>query len=169
MNLLPMAKIHHRIYFVRGHRVMLDSDLAELYRVRTKNLNKAVRRNRIRFPRDFMFQLTRQEYRSLRFQIGTLKRGEHRKYLPYVFTQDGVSMLSSVLRSESAALVNIAIMRAFGKLRELLSTHKDLARKLEELERKYDKQFKVVFDAIRELMQPDKNQSMARVRGFRND
>jgi len=137
---------------------MLDTDLAELYRVTTKRLNERVRRNIKRFPSDFMFQLTKEEEESLRSQIATLKggRGQHRKYLPYVFTEQGVAMLSSVLNSERAVQVNIEIMRAFVRLRELMSTHKDLARKLETLEKKYDAQFKVVFDAIRQLMtQPE--------------
>ena len=121
-----------------------------------KRLNEQVRRNLKRFPADFMFQLTREEADSLRSQIATLKigRGEHRKYLPYAFTGNGVAMLSSVLNSERAIEVNIQIMRTFTKLREMLLTHKDLQRKIEDLENKYDAQFKVVFDAIRQLMTP---------------
>jgi len=135
---------------------MLDDDLAELYAVQTKVFNQAVRRNRNRFPADFMFQLTGEEYHSLRSQIVTLNtgRGRHRKYLPYAFTEQGVAMLSSVLRSDRAVQVNIEIMRAFVRLREMLATHKDLAAKLEALEKKYDSQFRVVFDAIRQLMIP---------------
>lgn len=133
---------------------MLDSDLARLYCVATKQLNRQVRRNPRRFPPDFMFQLSREEYRSLRFQFGTLKRGRHSTYLPLVFTEQGVAMLSSVLHGERAIRVNVEIMRVFVRLRELLATHKDLARKLEELERKYDGQFRVVFDAIRQLVSP---------------
>jgi len=121
---------------------------ADLYEVRTKNLNKAVSRNIESFPADFMFQLTASEYRALRFQFGTLERGAHSKYLPRVFMEQGVSMLSSVLKSKRARQVNIQIMRAFVRLRQLLNTHKELARKLEELERKYDAQFKSVFDAM---------------------
>jgi len=135
---------------------MLDSDLAQLYGVETFNLNKAVKRNIDRFPNDFMFQLTKEEADSLRFQIGmskTIGRGG-RRYLPYAFTEQGVAMLSSVLNSKRAVQVNIAIIRAFVKLREMLATHKDLARKLEEMEKKYDAQFNVVFDAIRQLMTP---------------
>ncbi len=135
---------------------MVDSDLAALYEVETSNLNKAVKRNSERFPADFMFQLTPEEFASLRFQIGTSKvpgRGG-RRFLPYVFTEQGVAMLSSVLRSTRAIQANIAIMRAFVRLRELLTTNKDMARKLAEMEKKYDAQFKVVFDAIRELMTP---------------
>ena len=148
--------INQKIYFIRSHRVMLDFDLAALYEVETKTLNRAVRRNKIRFPEDFMFQLTEQEAEFLRYQIGTSKtdgRGG-RRYLPLVFTEQGVAMLSSVLRGQKAALVNIEIMRAFVKLRFFILTNKDLARKLYDLERKYDAQFKAVFDAIRELMTP---------------
>lgn len=115
---------------------MLASDLSGLYGVRTKNLNKAVQRNRIRFPPDFMFQLTHREHEALRFQIGTLKRGGHTKYLPYAFTQEGIAMLSSVLRSQRAALVNIAIMRAFVKLRHAVLVHQGIARRVEKLEGK---------------------------------
>lgn len=153
-DLISLETIENKIFIVRGHRVMIDKDLAELYEVRTKNLNKAVSRNIESFPADFMFQLTAEEYRSLRFQFGTLERGAHSKYLPRVFMEQGVSMLSSVLKSKRARLVNIQIMRAFVKLRELLNTHKDLARKLDKLEKKYDAQFKSVFDAIKLLMTP---------------
>lgn len=133
---------------------MLDADLAELYGVSTKVLNQAVKRNAARFPNDFMFQLTGDEAAALRSQIVTLKagRGQHRKYRPYVFTEQGVAMLSSVLHSERAIQVNIAIMRAFVRLREMIGSNKVLARRLNELEKKYDAQFRVVFDAIRELM-----------------
>lgn len=133
---------------------MLDAHLADLYGVETKVLKRAVRRNRERFPGDFMFQVTKQEQDILRSQFGTLRWGKHAKYLPYVFTEQGVAMLSSVLHSRRAVQVNIEIMRAFVRLREILATHKDLARKLEDLEQKYDKQFKVVFEAIRQLMTP---------------
>jgi ORF6N domain len=134
---------------------MLDADLAVLYGVSTKRLNEQVRRNRSRFPDDFMFQLTREEVRSLRSQIATSKQGRGgRRYAPLVFTEQGIAMLSTVLNSERAIQVNIEIMRAFVRLREMIATHKDLARKLEALERRYDAQFKVVFDAIRELMAP---------------
>jgi len=133
---------------------MLDYDLAELYGVETKILNQAVKRNMKRFPGDFMFQISFQEVRGLRSQSVTLKRGQHIKYRPYAFTEHGILMLSSVLNSERAVQVNIEIMRAFVKLREMLASHKDLALKLAEMEKKYDSQFKVVFDAIRELMTP---------------
>jgi phage regulator Rha-like protein len=146
--------IERRILLIRGQKVMLDSHLAELYGVETKVLKRAVRRNRDRFPHDFMLELTRQEYEILRSQFGTLRWGEHAKYLPYVFTEQGVAMLSTVLNSKRAIQVNIEIMRAFVRLREILATHKDLARKLEEMEKKYDEQFAVVFRAIRELMTP---------------
>jgi phage regulator Rha-like protein len=135
---------------------MLDSDLAELYGVETFNLNKAVKRNIDRFPEDFMFQLSREEADSLRFQIGMSKKTGRggRRYLPFVFTEQGVAMLSSVLNSKRAVQVNIEIMRAFVKLRQMLASNAELARKLEALEKKYDAQFKVVFDAIRQLMSP---------------
>jgi len=152
--LLPVEIIERKIYLIRGHKILLDSDLAELYGVEVKQLKRQVRRNLSRFPEDFMFQLQKEEYESLRSHFGTLKRGEHAKYLPYAFTEQGVAMLSSVLNSDRAIEVNIQIMRAFVKLREMLSTHKDLARKLADMEKKYDTQFKVVFDAIRQLMTP---------------
>ena len=155
-TLLPTNRIEQRIFRLRSQNVMLDEDLAELYGVTTKRLNQQVRRNVERFPADFMFQLTAEEDAALRLQFVTLKggRGAHRKYLPYAFTQEGVAMLSSVLRSPRAVQVNIEIMRAFVRLRRILTEHKDLARKLDALERKYDAQFKVVFDTIRKLMEP---------------
>jgi phage regulator Rha-like protein len=145
-----------KIYLIRGHRVMLDRDLAELYGVETRALIQAVKRNINRFPSDFMFQLNFQDIAALRSQIVTIKkgRGEHRKYAPYAFTENGVAMLSSVLNSERAVQVNIAIMRVFVKFREMIASHKDLAKRLDALEKKYDAQFKVVFDAIRQLMAP---------------
>ena len=145
------------VLLLRGDKVLLDTDLASLYGVETKALNQAVARNRDRFPEDFMFRLSPEEaeaVRRLRSQSVTLKRGQHSKYLPHAFTEQGVAMLSSVLRSPRAVQVNIAIMRAFVKLREILATHRDLARRLDEMESKYDKQFRVVFDAIRQLMAP---------------
>lgn len=150
---IPVERIARAILLIRGHKVMLDQDLAYLYGVATKVLNQAVRRNKSRFPEDFMLQLTREEALSLRSQIVTLESRQIR-YLPYAFTEQGVAMLSSVLRSERAVRVNIEIMRAFVQLRQMLSSHADLARKLAALEKKYDAQFKVVFDAIRELMTP---------------
>ena len=152
------SAIMGNILVIRGHRVLLDSDLASLYQVETKALTRAVRRNAKRFPEDFMFQLAAEETGSLRSQSGAFKtgRGKHRKYAPYVFTEQGVAMLSSVLNSDRAVQVNIEIMRAFVRLRESVSKHKDLAGKLTELENRYDRQFKMVFDAIRGLMkQPE--------------
>ncbi len=130
--------VQSRIYRIRGQQVMLDSDLAFLYGVETFNLNKAVKRNLLRFPEDFMFRLTNGEYESLRFQIGILKRGQHSKYLPFVFTQEGIAMLSGVLNSKRAILVNIAIMRAFVKLRHAVLVHQGIARKVEKLEGKVE-------------------------------
>lgn len=150
---LVLHDIENRIYLIRGQKVMLSHHLAELYRVETKTFTRAVQRNRERFPDDFMFQLTKEELEILRCQIGTSSWGGIR-YLPYAFTEQGVAMLSSVLRSKRAVLVNIEIMRAFVKLRQMLAAHTDLARKLDALEKKYDSQFKVVFDAIRQLMTP---------------
>ena len=148
--------VEQKILLIRGQKVMLDSDLAHIYGVSTKVLNQAVKRHENRFPSDFMFQLNYHEVRLLRSQIVTLDkgRGRHRKYQPHAFTEQGVAMLSSVLNSEKAVRVNIEIMRTFVKLRQILSTHKDLAHKLEELEKKYDSQFRVVFDAIRQMMTP---------------
>lgn len=151
---VPRERIERRILMVRGQRVMLDSDLADLYGVGTKLLNQMVRRNIQRFPGDFMFQLSDAEFRALRSQTATSKGRGGRRYNPLAFTEQGVAMLSSVLRSERAVQVNIAIMRAFVKLREILATHRDLARRLDRMEKKYDSRFKVVFDAIRELMRP---------------
>lgn len=151
----PTLRVERRILWVRGHNVLLDSDLARMYEVTTGNLNKAVTRNIERFPSDFMFRLTEEEFSGLRFQIGISKRGSGgRRYLPRVFTEQGIAMLSGVLRSERAVRANIEIMRAFVKLRRLLASHEDLARKLAALEKKYDAQFRVVFDAIRSLMAP---------------
>ena len=146
--------VESRIYLVRGHRVILSTGLAVLYDVQPKVLMQSVKRNITRFPDDFMFQLSTQEFANLKSQIVTSSWGGLRRALPYAFTEQGVAMLSSVLRSPRAVHVNVAIMRAFVRLREMLASHKDLARRLEELEKKYDAQFKVVFDAIRALMQP---------------
>jgi hypothetical protein len=151
-SILPAKRIEHAIYTIRGHRVMLDADLAKLYGVPTKSLNLAVRRNAERFPNDFMFQLNAEEWDRLRFQFETSKGRGGRRYLPNAFTEQGVAMLSSVLGSKRAVAVNIQIIRAFVRLRQLLATNANLARRLEELEKKYDKQFRMVFDAIRELM-----------------
>lgn len=153
---MPQEVIENKIFLVRGKKVMFDRDLAVLYGVETKFLNRAVKRNIERFPEDFMFQLSKEELASLRFHFGTSTRGG-RRYLPYAFTENGVAMLSSVLNSERAIHVNIQIMRTFTKLREMLATHKELAHKLAELERKierHDDEIKAVFDAIRGLMTP---------------
>ncbi len=154
-NIMLTERIERRIYFIRGQKVMMDNDLAHLYRVSTKRLNEQVRRNVKRFPGDFMFQLTQQETEILRSQIATsTRRHGGQRYLPYAFTEQGVAMLSSVLNSGRAVAVNIEIMRAFARMRQMMLTHKNLARRVNGLERKYDAQFKVVFDAIRKLMTP---------------
>ena len=153
--LMPLERIERTVLRRRGLNVMLDADLAALYQVEVKVLNQAVKRNRDRFPADFMFRLTAQEAASLRSQIVTSKAARGgRRSAPYAFTEQGVAMLSSVLRSTRAIRVNIEIMRAFVRLRQMLASNADLARKLVELETKYDAQFKVVFQAITELMTP---------------
>ena len=151
---VPIERIEKAIFLIRGEKVMLDRELAVLYGVSTKVFNQAVKRHRDRFPPDFMFQLTIEEAQALRSrsQSVTLKRGQNIKYRPYAFTEHGILMLSTVLNSQRAVQVNIEIMRTFVRLREMLSSNAELARKLEELEKKYDRQFKVVFDAIRQLM-----------------
>ncbi len=181
-SLIPDERIINRIFFIRGKKVMIDKDLAELYGVETRTLNQAVRRNLKRFPDDFMFELTKQEMeiwksqivitssdKSLRSQFVTLKkgRGRHSKYLPLVFTEQGVAMLSSVLKSDRAIQVNIQIMRTFTHLREILSTHKDLREKIEKMERKYDNRFKIVFDAIRRLLEAKRTEK-PQILGFRD-
>jgi hypothetical protein len=152
---VPHELIEQKIYLIRRHKVMLDADLAGLYGVTTGNLNLAVRRNQKRFPEDFMFQLSREETQSLLLQNARAKGRGGRRTPPFAFTEQGVAMLSSVLNSERAIEVNIAIMRAFVRLRAMLATHADLARRLNELEQKYDEQFRGVFEAIRELMTPE--------------
>jgi phage regulator Rha-like protein len=155
-SLVPTERIERAILLLRGQKVILDIDLAALYGVEAKVLNQAVKRNLERFPEDFMFQLNADEAAFLRSQTVTLKtgRGQHRKYLPYAFTEQGVAMLSSVLRNARAVQVNIEIMRAFVRLRKMLASNAQLAGKLDALEKKYDAQFKVVFEAIRQLMAP---------------
>lgn len=153
-SVIPHERIERAILVIRGHKVMLDTDLAALYEVPTRRLNEAVKRNLKRFPPDFMFQLSEEEAERLRSQFATSKGRGGRRYLPYVFTEFGVAMLSSVLNSDRAILVNIEIMRVFGRLRQLLASHADLLRRLDEMEKKYDHQFRVVFEAIRELMAP---------------
>jgi phage regulator Rha-like protein len=177
-EIIPQEIIENRIYLIRGHKVMLDKDLARLYSVPTKRLNEQVKRNLKRFPGDFMFQLTLEEALRLQFgisnsrsQFATLKQGQNIKYLPRAFTEQGVAMLSSVINSEKAIQVNIAIMRAFVKLRKILSTHKKLAQKLNELETKvakHDTDIGLIFEAIRQLMAspPEKPRRMI---GFRQE
>jgi len=153
-SLIAVERIERSILLIRGQKVMLSTDLAELYQVEPRVLVQAVKRNIARFPKDFMFQLTEEEFSNLKSQIVISSWGGLRRAKPYAFTEQGVAMLSSVLNSEIAIKVNIEIMRAFVRLRRLLASHADLARKLEALEKKYDTQFKVVFEAIRELMKP---------------
>ncbi|HUX16211.1 MAG TPA: ORF6N domain-containing protein [Phycisphaerae bacterium] len=152
--LVLAGRIEGSIFLIRGHKVMLSPDLAALYAVEPRALVQAVKRNIDRFPDDFMFQLTRAEFANLKSQIVTSSWGGARRAPPYAFTEQGVAMLSSVLRSRRAVRVNIEIMRAFVRLRQMLASHADLARRLDELEQKYDAQFRIVFDAIRELMAP---------------
>lgn len=155
-SLIPAERIEKTIYLIRGQKVMLDRDLAGLYKVTTAALNQAVRRNRERFPSDFMFQLTRSEVTQLnrsQIVIGSQKHRDPR-FRPYAFTEQGVAMLSSILRSKRAISVNIEIMRAFVNLRQMLASNTELSRRLDELESKHDRQFKAVFDAIRQLMSP---------------
>jgi hypothetical protein len=156
-EIIPIERVVQSIRWIGGQKVLLDSDLADLYGVATKSLNQAVKRNRARFPDDFMFQLNRDETRLLRSQFVTLKRGEHLKYRPYAFTEQGIAMLSSVLKSERAVKVNIAIMRAFVKLRQMLNVNRELAQKFSELERrvgKHDEDITAILEAIRQLMAP---------------
>ena len=158
-SIVPVERIEKKILYFRDHKVMLDKDLAELYGVTTSNLNKAVTRNIERFPDDFMYRLTKEEFENLKFHFGTSSWGGTRK-LPRVFTEQGVAMLSSVLRSKRAIEVNIQIMRIFAKYRKMLSTHEDLRRKIEAMEGKYDKQFKIVFDVMKKLLaSPDDNKT----------
>lgn len=153
-DIVPQELIESKILFIRGRKVMLDRELAVLYGVETKVLNQSVKRNIKRFPSDFMFQLNQEDaYELSRSQFVTLKRGQNIKYLPYAFTENGVAMLSSVLNSERAITVNIQIMRTFTKIREMLATHKELKHKIEAMEKKYDYQYKVVFDAIKQLVE----------------
>lgn len=167
-SLLPLERIETKIYLIRGKKVMFDRDLAELYGVETRIINRAVKRHRKRFPADFMFQLTKQEAANwyLKSQIGISSYGG-RRYAPYVFTEQGVAMLSSVLNSERAIQVNIQIMRTFTKLREMLATNKELRDKIERLERKYDQKFQIVFKAIKNLVtSPDPEEKPKTEFGF---
>ena len=166
---MQLQVIQQKIYEIRGKKVMLDDDLAELYEVLTKNLNLSVKRNLKRFPPDFMFQLTKSEWdmiNSLRLQNATLEsgRGKYRKYLPYAFTEQGVAMLSGVLHSNKAIDVNITIMRAFIALKQFALSNMELNHKLKELEEKYNKQFKDVYEAINYLLQKDKQELTQRDR-----
>lgn len=164
---LPSQRVENCILLLRGQKVILSFHIADMYGVEPKVLIRAVKRNLERFPEDFMFQLSSDEWESLRCQFVTLEkgRGKYPKYLPYAFTEQGVAMLSSVLNSPRAILVNIEIMRAFVRLRGMMASHADLARKLDALEKKYDAQFKIVFDAIRKLMEPPE-QKQKRSFGF---
>jgi len=163
---MKLQPIKSKIYEVRGQKIMLDFDLAELYGTETKVLKQAVRRNIKRFPKDFMFELTKEEYNALRSQIVTLEngRGKHSKYNPFAFTEQGVAMLSSVLNSPKAIEVNIQIIRAFVFVRQYALTHKDLTNKLKELESKYNKQFKDVYEAINYLLKKDKQETKQKER-----
>ena len=158
---MQLQKIETKIYEVRGNKVMLDFDLAELYEVETKRLKEAVRRNIDRFPDDFMFELTRNEYNILRTQIATLEKGKgkYSKFNPFAFTEQGVAMLSTVLKSTKAIQINISIMRAFVLIRQFALTNKELAEKLKELETKYDRQFKDVYEAINYLLKKDQQET----------
>ncbi|HXB68635.1 MAG TPA: ORF6N domain-containing protein [Candidatus Acidoferrales bacterium] len=153
-GLVPLEVIERRIVLIRGHKVMLSTHLAELYEVEPRVLVQAVKRNIDRFPDDFMFQLTAAEFENLKSQTVISSWGGLRRASPYAFSEQGVAMLSSVLKSPRAVQVNIAIMRAFVRLRQLLATHRDLAEKLAKMEKQYDKQFKIVFEFIRQLMEP---------------
>jgi hypothetical protein len=164
---VPLEVIEEKIFLIRGDKVMLDADLARLYGVETKALVQAVKRNIDRFPPDFMFQLTNHELTVLRSQFVTSSQWGGRRYPPYAFSEQGIAMLSSVLKSPQSVRVNIEIMRTFVRLRRMLASHAELARKLEALERKYDEQFRGVFDAIRQLMAPPEGKK--RKIGFRGE
>ena len=153
--LIPIETIETKIFLIRGKKVMLDTDLAKLYEVQTKVLNQSVKRNIKRFPEDFMFQLNKYERDELVTNCDQFKRLKHSTSLPYAFTEQGIAMLSTVLNSERAINVNIQIMRTFTKLREMIESHKDLKRKIEDMEKKYDKQFQIVFEAIKRLIEPE--------------
>ena len=167
-SLVPLERVERTILVLRGRRVILDSDLAALYGVTVSRLNEQVKRNIERFPDDFGFQLTREEFETLRSQIAISKteRRGGRQYLPYAFTEHGAVMLASVLNSTVAVEASIQVVRAFIRIRTILAAHKELARKLEELERKYDARFKVVFEAIRQLMRPELPEPSRRPIGF---
>ena len=168
-SLIPTERIQNLIIEIRGHRVILDSDLADLYGVTTKRLNEQVTRNQDRFPDDFMLQLTKEEYEILRSHFATLKKGpgQHRKYMPYAFTEHGTIMLANILKSPTAVQASIQVVRAFIQMRQLLASQKGLMRKILDMENKYDDQFKVVFTAIRQLMEPPKAKPKHRI-GFKS-
>ncbi len=151
-NIVPIERVISKIYLIRGNKVMIDKDLAELYEVETKSFTRTIKRNIDRFPSDFMFQLNKKEFENLRSHFGTSSWGG-RRYLPYVFTEQGVAMLSSVLNSKKAIQVNIQIIRTFTKLRELLSTNKELKKKVETMEKKYDTKLSQVFEILKQLIQ----------------
>ena len=153
---IPMERVEDRILSIRGHRVMLDADLAELYGVQTKALNQAIKRNAERFPEDFAFRLTTEEKKELVTNCDRFGQLKHSTVFPLAFTEHGAIMAASVLNSPRAIEVSVYVVRAFVKMREVLVTHKELVRRLDEMEGKYDRQFKVVFDAIRALMEPPK-------------
>ena len=163
---MNLESINQKIYEIRYMKVMLDYDLSELYEVETKRLKEAVRRNLIRFPSDFMFELTREEYNSLRTQIATLEvgKGKYSKFNPFAFTEHGVTMLSSILNSEKAIEINISVVRAFVYIRQYALTHADLSSKLKLLETKYDKQFNDVFEAINYLLKKDTQEKQVKNR-----
>ncbi|PCJ27881.1 MAG: DNA-binding protein [Flavobacteriales bacterium] len=168
-KVIKIENIASQVLFVRGEKVLLDFHLAGLYEVETKVMKQQIRRNMDRFPEDFMFELSKKEWDSLRSQFVTLNtgRGQHSKYLPFAFTEQGIAMLSSVLRSKKAIEVNIAIMRTFVQLRKLMDTNKELADKIEKLETKYDEQFQIVFDAIKKLIHQE-NEPRKKV-GFKTE
>ncbi len=166
LSVIPKERIINKIFMIRGKKVMFDRDLAELYEVETKALNRAVRRNIKRFPEDFMFQLNEKEAKILRYQFGTLEIGKYSKYLPQVFTEQGVLMLSAVLKSEVAIQVSIQIVKIFMKLREMLLTHKELKDKIEKMERKYDRNFQDIFDVIKRFLKTDSKFSEMKISGF---
>lgn len=169
-ELIPREMIERKIYLIRGQKVMMDRDLAALYMVETKYLKRQVRRNIDRFPSDFMFQLSKREFEDWRCQFGTSNSADKMglRYPPYVFTEPGVAMLSSVLDSKRAIQVNIQIIRTFIKLREILLTHDEIKRKIEAMEKKYDGQFQIVFEAIKKLMEPPPEKPKRRI-GFHHD
>jgi len=156
---MEVLRIESKIYEIRGHKIMLDFDLAAMYETDTKRLKEAVRRNIARFPNDFMFELTKEEFQTLRTQFATSNKRGGTRYFPFAFTEQGVAMLSSVLNSDKAIKVNIAIIRAFVFIRQYALTHKDLTDKLKELETKYNKQFKDVYEAINYLLKKDKQET----------